>query len=388
MTTRLPPDGPLAGILVADFTRVLAGPLCTQLLADEGARVIKVEEPARGDETRHWGPPFKDEIATYFLAVNRNKESIALDLRSDEGRALAHELIERADIVIDNFLPSQRERLLDVPASKIHCSITGFDPDTPEANTPGYDLLAQAGAGFMSITGDAGPTRIGVALADVLTGHYAHGAILAALHAREKTGQGARLEISLFGAALASLVNIAQAALSTGSEAQRYGNTHPSIVPYQIFHARDRVFAIGGGTERHFRLLCERVIERPELAEQFATNTARVNNRETLVPLLESIFATNDAEHWVARCRDAGIPVSLVRGVLEALRSEEAKPLLARLADYETVGHPVRFDGRRLPVRTPPPTLGEHTAAISDELRTTTRTAARSRRAKTPRGRP
>ncbi|HEV7238593.1 MAG TPA: CoA transferase [Thermoanaerobaculia bacterium] len=388
MTTHLLPIGPLEGILVADFTRVLAGPLCTQLLADEGARVIKIEEPARGDETRHWGPPFEDDVATYFLAVNRNKESIAIDLRSDEGRALAHALIERADVVIDNFLPSQRERLLDVPASKIHCSITGFDPDTPDANTPGYDLLAQAGAGFMSITGNAEPTKIGVALADVLTAHYAHGAILAALHAREKNCKGARLEVSLFSAALASLVNIAQAALSTGSEAQRFGNAHPSIVPYQVFHARDRVFAIGSGTDRQFRMLCERVIARPDLIEPFATNAVRVTNRETLVPLLESIFATNDAEHWVARCRDANIPASLVRGVLEALRSEEAKPLLARLGDYETVGHPVRFDGQRLPVRTPPPKLGEHTEAITNELRTTTRTAARSRRAKPPRGRP
>jgi len=384
VTARLPLDG----ILVADFTRVLAGPLCTQLLADEGARVIKVEEPARGDETRHWGPPFSGDVATYFLAVNRNKESIAIDLRSDEGRALAQALVERADIVVDNFLPSQRERLLDVPASKIHCSITGFDPDTPDANTPGYDLLAQAGAGLMSITGDIEPTKIGVALADVLTAHYAHGAILAALHARERTGKGARLEVSLFGATLASLVNVSQAALSTGSEAQRFGNAHPSIVPYQLFHARDRVFAIGGGTDRHFRLLCERVVERPELAERFATNSARVTNRETLVPLLEAIFATNDAEHWVARCREANIPASLVRGVLEALRSEEATPLLARLGDYETVGHPVRFDGQRLPVRTPPPKLGEHTTAVSDELRTTTRTAAPSRRAKRPRGRP
>ena len=380
MTARLPLDG----ILVADFTRVLAGPLCTQMLADEGARVIKIEEPGRGDETRRWGPPFAGDVATYFLSVNRNKESVAIDLRSDEGRALAHELIDRADVVIDNFLPAQRERLLDVPATKIHCSITGFDADTPEASTAGYDLLAQAGAGLMAITGEEEPTKIGVALADVLTAHYAHGAILAALYARK----GARIEVSLFGATLASLVNVAQAALSTGNEAKRYGNAHPSIVPYQLFHARDRVFAIGGGTDRHFQLLCERVIERPELVEPFATNTMRVTQRDVLVPLLESIFATNDAEHWVARCRDANIPASVVRGVLEALRSAEARPILARLDDYETVGHPVRFDGERLPVRTKPPRLGEHTQAVINELRKTTRTAARSRRAKTPRGRP
>jgi crotonobetainyl-CoA:carnitine CoA-transferase CaiB-like acyl-CoA transferase len=374
---------PLDGITVADFTRVLAGPLCTQMLADEGARVIKIEEPEHGDETRRWGPPFRDDVATYFLAVNRNKESVAIDLRTEEGRALAQAIIGEADVVIDNFLPPQRERLLHVPPEKIHCSITGFDPETPEANTPGYDLLAQAGAGLMSITGEAEPTKVGVALTDVLTAHYAHGAILAALYA----GKGARLEVSIFGATLASLVNVAQAALSTGNEARRYGNAHPSIVPYQLFHARDRVFAIGGGTDRHFRLLCERVIERPELVERFATNATRVTERAALVPLLEAIFATNDAALWVARCREANIPVSLVRGVLEALRSPEAQPLLARLGDYETVAHPVRFDGERLPVRMPPPKLGEHTEAVSAALRTTGRRAGRSRRTRTPRGR-
>lgn len=388
---------PLDGILVADFTRVLAGPLCTQLLADEGARVIKVEEPASGDETRRWGPPFAGDTSTYFLSVNRNKESIALDLRTDEGRAVARQLIEHADVVIDNFLPSQRERLLDVPATKIHCSITGFDPETAEANTPGYDLLMQAGAGLMSITGEEGPTKIGVALADVLTAHYAHGAILAALYA----GRGARLEVSLFGATLASLVNVAQAALTTGNEARRYGNAHPSIVPYQLFHAKDRPFAIGGGTDRHYRMLCERVIERPELAtdERFASNRARVTNRTTLVPLLDSIFQTRDAAEWVARCKGAGIPASLVRGVLEALRSDEARPLIARLDDFETVGHPVRFDRQRLPVRRRPPKLGEHTAAVKEELsetskeelsaprRTRERTAPGSRGTRTPRGR-
>jgi crotonobetainyl-CoA:carnitine CoA-transferase CaiB-like acyl-CoA transferase len=381
---------------VADFTRVLAGPLCTQLLADEGARVIKVEEPTGGDETRRWGPPFVDGVSTYFLSVNRNKESLALDLRTEEGRAVARQLIERADVVIDNFLPSQRERLLDVPETKIHCSITGFDPETPEANTPGYDLLMQAGAGLMSITGEE-PTKIGVALADVLTAHYAHGAILAALYA----GRGARIEVSLFGATLASLVNVAQAALSTGNEAKRYGNAHPSIVPYQLFHGSDRAFAIGGGTDRHFRMLCERVIERPELAsdERFAVNAARVTNRTTLVPLLESIFATKEATHWVGRCREASIPASLVRGVLEALRSDEAQPLLGKLDGFETVAHPVRFDRERLPVRTMPPKLGEHTEALKRELsetskseltaqpHTTAQTAAGSRRTRTSRGR-
>lgn len=382
----LPDALPLKGILVADFTRVLAGPLCTQLLGDEGARVIKVEEPRGGDETRRWGPPFLGEVSTYFLSVNRNKESIALDLRTDG--ELARKLIERADVVIDNFLPPQRETLLgDVLAINpraIHCSIGGYDGDTSEANTPGYDLLAQAGSGLMSITGetDGEPSKVGVALTDVLTAHYAHGAILAALFARERTGRGARLEVSLFGASLASLINVAQGALVTGREAKRYGNAHPSIVPYQLFHAGDRAFAIGGGTDRHFRQLCERVVERPELAsdERFATNAARVNNRHLLVPLLDDIFRTKPADEWLARCRAVSIPCSPVRGVLEALRSEAARPLIVSAGAYETVSHPVRFDGRRLPVRSAPPTLGEHTEPIKQELnaRTTAQTAPRT----------
>lgn len=390
---------PLQGILVADFSRVLAGPLCTQMLADEGARVIKIEEPAKGDETRNWGPPFLSGVSTYFLSVNRNKESLALDLRDDEGQRIARELIARADVIIDNFLPSQRASLLRaMPETAIHCSITGFDGDTPDANTPGYDLLAQAGAGLMSITGEGEPAKIGVPVADVLTAHYAHGAILAALYAREKTGEGARLEVSLFGATLASLVNVAQGALATGNEARRYGNAHPSIVPYQLFHGSDRPFAIGGGTDRHYRALCERVIERPELADdvRFATNGARVAHRDTLVPFLEAIFRTEPAELWVARCRAANIPVSLVQGVLEALRSDAGKPLVATVTHpiagtYETVRNPVRFDGERLPIRTAPPLLGEHTEALKRELATDGRTKARaargSRGTRTPRAR-
>jgi len=398
VTARLPLDG----ILVADFSRVLAGPLCTQLLGDEGARVIKVEDPARGDETRRWGPPFLGEVSTYFLSVNRNKESLALDLRSPEGAALAKALIERADVVIDNFLPQQRNALglgdvLAINPAAIHCSIAGFDGDTAEANTPGYDLLAQAGAGLMAITGDEEPMKVGVALADVLTAHYAHGAICAALYAREETGRGARLEVSLFSATLASLVNVAQGALATSAEARRYGNAHPSIVPYQLFHGSDRPFAIGGGTDRHFRLLCDRVIERPHIAddERFATNTGRVIHRDVLVPMLESIFRTRPAAEWVARCREAAIPCSLVQGVLEALRSEPGRPLLAKVEHpaagaYDAVSHPVRFDGERLPIRLPPPELGQHSGSLARELsapRTTERKGPRSRRGRTARGR-
>lgn len=370
---------PLHGITVLDFTRVLAGPLCTQLLGDAGARVIKIEEPGRGDETRRWGPPFVKGVSAYFLSVNRNKESVTLNLKSARGREIAQTLIGRADIVIDNFLPSQRRALglEDCSATAVHCSIAGFDSDSPEAATPGYDLLAQAGGGLMAITGDAEgePSKAGVALADVLTAHHATSAILAALFARERTGRGSRLEISLFSATVASLVNVAQNVLLTGTEARRHGNAHPSIVPYQLFHGSDRPFAIGAGTDRHFELLCRDVLEREELIadRRFATNAARVRNRHVLVPLLEAAFADKRAAEWVKQCRRAGIPAALVQGVREALRSPAGKLLVTEIhhpeiGSYAAVRNPLLMNGARFPVRLPPPALGAHTEPVLKEL--------------------
>jgi crotonobetainyl-CoA:carnitine CoA-transferase CaiB-like acyl-CoA transferase len=368
---------PLDGILVADFSRVLAGPLCTQLLGDWGARVVKVEEPGRGDETRRWGPPFVGDVSAYFLSVNRNKESIAIDLKSEDGVDVARQLIERADVVIDNFLPAQKESLHFAPREinphVVHCTIAGFDSDTDDANTPGYDLLAQAGSGLMSITGDATgePMKIGVALADVLTAHYAFGAICAALRA----GEGASIEVSLFSATIASLANVAQNVLVTGAEAARYGNAHPSIVPYQAFHGNDRMFAIGVGTDRHFAQLCERVLRQPEMArdERFATNTQRVKHREVLVAMLEDAFRERTAAQWVARCRRAAIPASLVRGVREALRTTAARALVAtvehpEIGAYDAVRNPVRINGERLDIGSPPPSLGQDTESVMREL--------------------
>ncbi len=368
---------PLHGIVVADFSRVLAGPLCTQLLGDAGARVIKIEEPGRGDETRRWGPPFVRGVSAYFLSINRNKESIAIDLTTREGARIARRLVDRADVVVDNFLPAQRAKLLPINPRAVHCSIGGFDSDTAEADTPGYDLLAQAGSGLMSITGEAGgePMKAGVAVVDVLTAHYAYGAICAALVARERTGEGCAIEVSLFGAAMASLINVAQSALLTKKEAVRYGNAHASIVPYQVFHASDRAFAVGAGTDRHFAQLCSRVLGRPELADdrRFATNEARVKNRRALIALLEKEFKTRRASQWVARCKQAAIPASLVRGVGEALRSPEGRALVEtvehpEIGSYEAVRNPVRIDGQRRRPSSPPPRLGEHTEAILREL--------------------
>jgi crotonobetainyl-CoA:carnitine CoA-transferase CaiB-like acyl-CoA transferase len=391
------PRLPLADILVADFSRVLAGPLCTQLLADAGARIIKIEEPERGDETRHWGPPFIRGVSAYFLAVNRNKESVALDLQSSAGRQVAKKLIARADVVVDNFLPAQRRKLgfdnirRGNPRA-IHCSISGFDSDTSEAETPGYDLLAQAASGLMAITGepDGEPMKVGVALSDVLTAHHAASAICAALYAREKTGRGARVEVSLFSSTVASLVNVAQNALITGAEAPRWGNAHASIVPYQVFHGSDRAFAIGAGTDRHFAYLCD-VIGRRDLIEdrRFATNAARVEHREELVPQLDEIFRTRPAAEWIERCRRVAIPVALVQGVREALESPPGRALVVAIdhseaGRYEAVSNPILFSGSRFPIRSAPPLLGEHTQKVLRELGITsassTRRGARRRR--------
>ncbi|MBK5259024.1 MAG: CoA transferase [Thermoanaerobaculia bacterium] len=377
--------GALAGILIADFSRILAGPLCTQILSDAGARVIKIEEARLGDETRRWGPPFAGDVSAYFLSVNRNKESLALDLRSEEGRAIAAKLIARADVVIDNFLPAQRatlglDRVMKLNPRAIHCSITGFDSDLADAERPGFDLLAQAGAGLMSITGrsDGEPSKVGVALSDVLTAHYAASAIGAALYGREKNGKGQRIEVSLFASTLASLVNVAQNALVTGKEAGRFGNAHPSIVPYQLFHASDRAFVVGAGTDRHFKHLCSKVIGRMELAEdpRFSTNAARVKNRSALITILEEIFRSRKASQWVARCRRAGVPAEIVRGVREALRTAGGRAVTVKAGDYETVASPVRIDGKRPGVKSPPPVLGEQSESILRELGYTRREIA------------
>jgi crotonobetainyl-CoA:carnitine CoA-transferase CaiB-like acyl-CoA transferase len=370
--------GPLSGIFVADFSRVLAGPLCTQLLADNGARVIKIEEPGRGDETRRWGPPFVGGISAYFLSINRSKESLTLNLKSEEGGAVARELMARADVVVDNFLDAQKRALgfLDprsINPRAVHCTIRGYDADTPEGEVPGYDLLAQAGSGLMAITGEpeGDPMKVGVALSDVLTAHYAFGAICAAL----VKGEGASIEVSLFGATVASLVNVAQSALVTHAEARRYGNAHASIVPYQLFHGSDRPFAIGVGTDRHFRLLCTGVLGNEALASdpRFASNAERVEHREELIAMLESVFRTKKASVWVQRCRRAAIPASLVRGVREALQTDGGRALVdtvehPELGTYEALCNPVRVDGKRRAAGTAPPALGEHTDRILREL--------------------
>jgi crotonobetainyl-CoA:carnitine CoA-transferase CaiB-like acyl-CoA transferase len=359
---------PLAGVLVLDLSRVLAGPFCTMMLGDLGARVVKVEHPDDGDVTRGWGPPYHPGtgMSAYYLSVNRNKESIALDLAAAAGAESVRRLAARADVLVENFPPGGLEKFgLSLAALRkanprlVTASITGFGRSGPDAFAPGFDLLAQAGAGLMAITGtpEGGPMKSGVAVSDLLAGCYAAIGILAALVARERTGSGAHVETDLFSATLASLINVAQSALLTGEEAARHGNAHPQIVPYRTFEASDGDFVLGVGTDRQFERLAA-LVGRAEWSGggSYATNDARVKNRAALERELGAVFALETRETWVARCRAAGIPAGPVRGPLEALRSETAKALRSVIESngVQFVAPPIRVEGEEPRIVFPP----------------------------------
>jgi len=370
---------PLAGVRVADLSRVLAGPYCTMVLADLGADVVKVERPEGGDETRSWGPPFAGGEAAYYLSVNRNKRSCALDLSKPEGRALALELCARADIVIENFKVGGADRLgvgyehvRDRNPTVVYCSITGFGSEREPLGRPGYDFVAQAESGLMSITGpeDGPPYKVGVALVDVLTGLHAAAAVLAALNG----GKGARIEVPLLDSGLAGLVNVAQNALVTGRDPERHGNAHPNIVPYQDFETSSGRIAVAAANDGLFRALCS-VMGLADLPsdERFATNAGRVEHRGELVPMLQERFRERSAEEWLADLDAAGVPAGKVRTVPDALSAAAAAGRAATVTlDHPTAGaldlvaSPIWGATRTDP--SPPPLLGEHTAEVLGEL--------------------
>ena len=373
---------PLAGIRVADFSRVLAGPLATMLLADLGADVVKVERPETGDDTRGWGPPFVEGgDAAYFLSLNRNKRSVTLDLSADEGRAAARRLALASDVVVENFRPGLMQRFgLDhetLSAGRpdiVYCSLTAFGEQA--GTRPGYDIIVQALSGLMSFTGqpDGEPTKVGVALLDVICGLYAANAIQAALLRRASTGRGARVTVSLFDASLAALVNQAANYLLGGLVPAPLGNAHPNIVPYQLFRASDRTFILAAGNDRLFERTCE-VIDRPELAadERFVTNADRVRHRDALIPILSDAFATKTADEWIEALERASVPCAPVRTVDEVFASAEGAAALQVVDDparglLRLVAEPIRVDGRVPPVRLPPPRLGEHTDEVLSEI--------------------
>ncbi|NUS96328.1 MAG: CoA transferase [Gemmatimonadaceae bacterium] len=351
---------PLLGIRVLDLTRVLAGPLCTMMLGDLGADVIKVERPGAGDETRGWGPPFDDRgESAYFLSANRNKLGIAVDLAAPDGPPLVLGLIDDADVVVDNFrrgalakLGLDPDRILRERPTLVWLSISGFGE---ESARPGYDYVVQAECGWMAITGepDGSPMKVGVALADIVTGKDAAAAILAALVARARSGRGRRLHVSLAASATAALANVAQNALVSGRDARRWGNAHPNLVPYELFPAADRPLVIAVGNDAQWRALAG-VLELGETADDpaLATNAGRLAERERVVRAVAERTRTKAAREWVERLDAAGVPCGMVRGVLEALGDVEASALSG-------VASPV--GGR---VRRPPPRLDEHGALI------------------------
>jgi crotonobetainyl-CoA:carnitine CoA-transferase CaiB-like acyl-CoA transferase len=369
------PAGPLEGLVVADFSRVLAGPFATMLLGDLGADVIKVEHPGGGDETRAWGPPFAHGHSTYFLAVNRNKRSVALDLKDEHGRRAARALAGRADVLVENFKAGSMERLglgheelaRDNPGL-VWCSISGFGRGAG-AELPGYDFLVQAMSGLMSITGPAGgePTKVGVAVVDVLTGLYAFGGVLAALRERDRTGRGQRVEVSLLGSALASLVNQASSYLCTGRPPRAMGNRHPSITPYETLATADRPLVVAVGNDGQFARLC-RVLGVPEAAAdpRFATNAVRVANRDDLAATLEGALAARGAAEWVAALGEAGVACGLVNDVGEAFALAERLGLepVADAGGIPQVADPIGLSATPASYRLAPPALGEHTAEV------------------------
>ena len=379
---------PLQGIRVLDLSRVLAGPWCTQLLADLGAEVIKVERPGSGDDTRHWGPPWHGEgdrrVAAYFLSCNRGKKSAAIDFAQPDGAALVRKLAGQADVVVENFKVGGLSKFgLDAAKLRaanprlIYASITGFGQDGPYADRAGYDFIIQGMGGMMSVTGlpdgepGGGPMRAGVAIADLFTGMYACAAILASLYAREKTGEGATIDMALFDTQLAVMANQASNALISGKDPPRQGNTHPNIVPYQPFEAADQPIIIAVGNDRQFARFAD-ICGHPEWVgdERFASNGARVANRSDIVRLVADVIREKPAAEWLGQLESAGIPAGPINLVTQALSDVQAqhRQMVRTIAGTPLVGSPVRLDGQRADSDLPPPALGEHTDEVLSGL--------------------
>ena len=378
------PLRPLEGIKVLDLSRVLAGPWCTQLLADLGAEVIKIERPGTGDDTRHWGPPWHGEgderVAAYFLSCNRGKKSAAIDFARPEGAELVRKLAAQADVLVENFKVGGLAKFgLDAATLRavnprlVYASITGFGQDGPYADRAGYDFIIQGMGGMMSITGlpdgepGGGPMRAGVAVADLFTGMYASVAILAALYRRERTGEGAHLDHALFDTQLAMLANQAENALISGEDPPRQGNTHPNIVPYQPFEAADQPIIIAVGNDRQFGRLAEICGHREWASDpRFATNEARVMHRSQIVALVSEAIRAKRAAEWLDQLEAAGIPAGPINSITQALAGVQAqhRQMVRTIAGIPLVGSPMRLDGERADSDLPPPALGEHTQEV------------------------
>ncbi|MFV0679410.1 CaiB/BaiF CoA transferase family protein [Ottowia sp.] len=377
---------PLAGIRVLDLSRVFAGPLCAQVLADFGAEVIKIEHPGRGDDTRDWGLRVGQTETTYYNSMNRNKRSITLDLQSAEGQRIVHELLPQCDVVVHNFktggaekLGLGYEQLRQLKPELIYCAIAGYNSAGPEAKRPGYDLVIQAEAGLMALNGEATqpPLKFGVAVVDLMTGMAAAQAVLAALLRRERTAQGALIEMALYDSGIMITGYYGLDALLLGHDPARYGNAHPSIMPYGLFEAADGPLIIAVGNNQQFERFCRDVIQRPDIVQdpRFATNVERAHHRTELAPLLVELIGGFARDVLLDRLMACGIPCGRVAGLHEALTSERTQQGgLVQAMPHPVAGHthvfapPYRLDGKRLPLRHAPPVLGEGTREVLQRL--------------------
>ena len=382
----LHPPGLLDGVRVIDLTRVLAGPYCTMILGDLGADVIKVEAPGRGDDTRHWGPPFTaGGESAYFVSTNRNKRSLTLNLKSDKGIEILKDLIRQGDVLVENFRTGtlakwglDYDSLQELRPGLVYCTITGYGYTGPYQDRAGYDFMVQAMGGFMSVTGPAAgdPYRAGVAIADLATGIFAGNAILAALFARERTGAGQRIDMALLDSQVALMSYVASNYLVSGELPRRYGNGHPNIVPYQEFRARDQYFAFAAGNDGQWRKFCQ-AIGRTEWIEdaRFATNAARVENRELVVTMLNDLFSTRDAADWMALCDNIGIPSAPINDMAQVFADPQVQARRLQIdvqhpaaGALPLVNSPLNVPTRPTQVRYPPPLLGQHTGEILHTL--------------------
>ena len=378
-------SGALDGLRVLDLTRILAGPLCTMMLGDMGADVIKVEPPGTGDDTRTWGPPFAGEESAYFLGINRNKRSMTLNMAVQAGQEILAQLISQSDVLVENFKVGTLEKWgfgndwLQAHAPRvIRCSITGYGSTGPKAGLPGYDFILQAESGLMSICGapEGEPMKYGVAIVDICTGMLACNSILAALQARHATGRGQHVEVSLFDSSLAMLANVASNHLVSGRDARRFGNGHPNIVPYTAYAVQDGMIAVAVGNDGQFAKFAA-LLGKAEWAKdaRYATNPDRVKNRDSLDEAITAILNTRGAQDWLERLTAAGIPCGKINSVAEALASPhaDAREMVRTVqhptaGEVKTLGIPFRFSDTPASVRRPPPTLGQHTGEILRDM--------------------
>jgi len=383
--TDKPLAGPLAGLTVLDLTRVLSGPYCTMMLADMGARVIKVEQPGKGDDTRGWGPPFQNGESAYFLSVNRNKESVTLNFKHPDGREVLDRLIQQADVLVENFRPGTLERqglgydaLSAAHPGLVYCSISGFGQTGPRRSEPGYDAVMQGEGGLMSITGPPGgkPYRLGVAIADIVSGMFAAFGVAMGLLARERTGRGQFIDVGMLDSVAALLTYQAGICFATGQAPPSLGNQHPTIVPYETFTAADGDIVVAAGNDALFTKFCE-IIETPALAadERFTTNKGRVENQDALRPLLAERIRTRSRSQWLDVLKQAGVPCGAVRDLAEVLSDPQLVERMMvvpmhhpKAGPMQVLGVPVKMGETGGGVRTPPPVLGQHTQSILAEL--------------------